>query len=272
MVGRAQNREAVAVICEGLSISERKACKFMGLARSVYRHKRDVNDAELREKIRLLALKHRRWGYRQIARKIRKELRVNVKRIYRLYTEMGLKYRIRARKKRVMTPQTPLLSPARPGMRWSMDFMSDSLSQSGRKFRIFNLIDDCSREAIVQYAAFSITGARVTKLLDEVKVQRGLPDQIVIDNGTEFTSHAVRNWAAENGVKLHYIEKGKPTQNAFIESFNGKFRDECLNEHWFLSIAEARIEIEKWRQIYNHERPHSSLDGMTPAEFIRSVA
>lgn len=272
MVSRAQKREAVSLICSLLSVGERKACRFVGLARSVFRHVRVVTDVELREEITRLALRHRRWGYRQIARKIRKELRVNVKRIYRLYTELGLKYRTKQKRKRLPLPQTPLVVPAKPGMRWSMDFMNDTLSRVSRRFRIFNVIDDCSREDIVQYAAFSISGRKVTEILDEVKAVRGLPDQIVMDNGAEFTSHVMQNWAAQNGVRLHYIEKGKPTQNAFIESFNGKFRSECLNEHWFASLDEARSEIAKWREIYNTERPHSSLDGLTPAEFIRSVA
>lgn len=272
MVSRKQKREAVTMVCKAFNIGERKACRYIGLARSVFRHNSVIKDIELREQIRTIAMKHRRWGYRQIARKIRKNCVVNVKRIYRHYIEMGLKYRMKPRRKRQNYPQNSILVPVKPGIRWSMDFMSDSLAVTGRKFRIFNIIDDCSRESIVQYVSFSITGERVVKILEELKLTRGLPEQIVIDNGTEFTSKAVRKWSIENNVHLHYIEKGKPTQNAFIESFNGKFRNECLNEHWFSDINEARKVIENYRIEYNEERPHSSLDGMSPNEFLRSVA
>lgn len=272
MVSREQKREAVSDICKVLRVGERKACGFIGLARSVFRHRKAVKDIELRAEIKRLALKHRRWGYRLIARKIRKTYAVNLKRIYRQYTEMGLKYRTKPKRKRIELPKNPLILPEKPGIRWSMDFMSDTLSRASRRFRIFNVIDDCSREALAQYPAFSIPAIRVTAVLDELKALRGLPEQIVVDNGSEFTSGTMRKWALENGVELHLIEKGKPTQNAFVESFNGKFRNECLNEHWFADIEEARREIEAYRIEYNEERPHSSLDGLTPAEFIRSIA
>ena len=270
-MSRTQLREAISIVCTGMQSSERKACQFIGMARSVFRHKSRIADIELREKIRELAQKHRRWGYRQIARKLRKELVINVKRVYRLYTEMGLKYRTKQRKKHLFLPRTPLVVPQKPGLRWSMDFMCDALANR-RRFRIFNIIDDCSREAVAQFVSFSITAKRVVEVLERLASSRGLPEQIVIDNGCEFTSNAFRSWAARNNVALHFIDKGKPTQNAFIESFNGKFRNECLNEHWFESIEEARIETEKYRNIYNQERPHSSLNGLTPHEYLRSVA
>ena len=152
-----------------------------------------------------------------------------------------------------------------------MDFVSDALSD-GRKFRVFNVIDDCSREAIVQHVDFSISGLRLVSVFEEIKSKRTLPRQIVCDNGTEFTSHAFRKWAAENNVEICYIDKGKPTQNAFVESFNGKFRDECLNEERFLSISWARSIIETWRIEYNSDRPHSGLNGLTPYEFIAKTA
>lgn len=265
-------REAVRLVMTAVRVGERRACGFIGIARSVFRHTRKVKDTDLREQMREIAEKHRRWGYRQIARRIRTlGFLVNVKKVYRIYVEMGLKYRIRPRKKRTLLPQNPLQVPAKPGVRWSMDFVSDSL-YSGRRFRSINIIDDCSREAICLHADFSITGFRLTRLLDEIKLSRDLPNQIVVDNGPEFTSKVFLRWAAENGVVIHFIDPGKPTQNAFVESFNGKFRNECLNEHWFLSLREAQEEIEKWREEYNTVRPHSSLDGLTPAEFVRRAA
>lgn len=202
---------------------------------------------------------------------VRKSQVVNHKKIYRLYGEMGLKYRRKQQKKRFYGERVPLRIPVGLNERWSMDFVSDTL-YNGRRFRTFNLIDDCSRESIIQHADFSISGVRLTRLFEELKNKRKLPGQIVCDNGSEFTSKAFRRWAEYNGVEIHYIDKGKPTQNAFVESFNGKFRDECLNEEWFTSIKDARSIIEAWRIDYNSVRPHSGLKGLTPYEFIGKTA
>jgi putative transposase len=228
-------------------------------------------DIELKAKIKEIALRKKRYGYRRIYEMIRKDQIVNHKKIYRLYREMGLKYRRKAQKKRFYGESVPLKIPNGINERWSMDFVSDSL-YGGRKFRTFNLIDDCSREAIVQYVDFSISGFRLTRIFEELKKKRSLPDQIVCDNGSEFTSKAFRSWAKENKIEIYYIDKGKPTQNAFIESFNGKFRDECLNEEWFRSLSDARRIIEMWRIEYNSERPHSGLNGLSPYEFIGKSA
>ena len=161
--------------------------------------------------------------------------------------------------------------PAGPDEQWAMDFVSDSL-YDGRKFRVFNLIDDFSRESIVQHADFSISGLRLVRIFDDLKRMRKLPKQLVCDNGTEFTSKAFMKWANDNKIDLCFIDKGKPTQNAFVESFNGKFRDECLNEEWFMNIGDARHKISKWKLEYNSERPHSGLNGFSPYEFIRQLA
>jgi putative transposase len=225
----------------------------------------------LKAEIKRIALRKKRYGYRRIYDLIRKDQVVNHKKIYRLYCEMGLKYRRKASKKRFQGESAPLKVPITPNERWSMDFVRDGL-YDGRKFRTFNLIDDCSREAILQYVDFSISGVRLVRLFEELKNKRMLPAQIVCDNGTEFTSKAFRIWAKENKVEIHYIDKGKPMQNGFVESFNGKFRDECLNEEWFKSLSEARIIIEAWRIEYNSERPHSGLSGLTPYEFIGKSA
>lgn len=269
MVSREQKKEAVIHLKQFLS--ERKACDIVNIHRSVYRHEKIEKDAELMEEIRKIANKKRRYGYRRIAAKIRKKKNVNHKKIYRLYNKMGLKYRIKRRKKRNCGEKKPLILPSGVNVRWSMDFVSDSF-YDGRKFRVFNLIDDCSRESVMQHPDLSISGRRLVRLFDDLKKTRKLPKQIVCDNGTEFTSKVFLEWADENKVELCFIDKGKPTQNAFVESFNGKFRDECLNEEWFIDINDARIKIGKWRNEYNEERPHSSLGDLSPYEFIRETA
>lgn len=252
-------------------VSERRSCELIGLHRTVFRRKRIDKDSEIKDEIRKIAAKKRRYGYRRIAAKLRKKQKINHKKVYRLYTEMGLKYKRKSRKKRESGVSVPLVVPASPNKRWSMDFVSDTLYH-GRKFRVFNLIDDFSRESIVQHVDISITGLRLVRIFENLKAHRVLPEQLVCDNGSEFTSKAFRKWAAENGVEIHYIEKGKPTQNAFVESFNGKFRDECLNEEWFRDINHSREIIESWRVEYNTDRPHSGLGGLTPQEFLEQIA
>jgi putative transposase len=241
------------------------------LHRTVFRHNKTEKDADLKAKIRSIATAKKRYGYRRIYEKLRKEQIINHKKVYRLYCEMGLKYRRKSRKKRYCGEPVPLIVPDKINERWSMDFVNDTLYH-GRKFRVFNLIDDCSREAIVQHVDFSISGVRLVRIFESLQRTRVLPKQIVCDNGTEFTSKAFRRWAQENHIEIHYIDKGKPTQNAFVESFNGKFRDECLNEEWFESLSSARTIIETWRIEFNSERPHSSLQGLTPYEFIARTA
>jgi putative transposase len=191
---------------------------------------------------------------------------VNHKRVYRLYREEGLEVRRRKRKRIGAVERQPLAIPTRRNERWSMDFISDALSE-GRKFRSLNIVDDFNRECLAAEVDTSITGARVVRVLERLGEGRGLPQVLVMDNGPEFAGRAVDRWAYGQGVKLHFIEPGKPVQNAFIESFNGKMRDECLNEHWFLSLGEARETIEAWRRDYNEVRPHSALGNRTPKEF-----
>jgi putative transposase len=216
-------------------------------------------------------MKRKRFGYPRINDILNRTRVINHKKTYRLYTELGLKYRRKTSKKRYCGEKVPLIIPGMVNERWSMDFVSDVLSD-GRKFRVFNLIDDCSRESIVQHVDLSISGVRLVRIFEEMKQRRNLPKQIVCDNGTEFTSNVFRSWAMDNHVEIHFIDKGKPTQNAFVESFNGKFRDECLNEERFQSISHARSIIETWRVDYNTERPHSGLNGLSPKEFIEKTA
>ena len=252
-------------------VSERKACKLFELHRTVFRHEKIERDPDMENEIRRIAEEKRRYGYRRIYLTIRKKEKINHKKVYRLYAKLGLKYRIKRKKKRYQGEAVPMIIPERINERWSMDFVNDALYH-GRKFRVFNLMDDCSREVVRQHADYSISGKRLVRIFEEIRTRRALPKQIVCDNGTEFTSKAFLKWADENNVEIHFIDKGKPTQNAFIESFNGKFRDECLNEEWFLSLDHARKVIAKWSREYNSERVHSSLNGLTPYEFIAHTA
>lgn len=269
MVSREQKKEAVSHIKQ--FVSERKACEIVSIHRAVYRHNEKEKDAKLVDEILRIANSKKRYGYRRITHELRKTMTVNHKKVYRIYSNLNLKYRIKSRRKRYYGEKKVMIIPSGMNIRWSMDFVSDSL-YDGRKFRVFNLIDDFTRESIVQYADFSISGVRLKRIFDDLKQERKLPNQIVCDNGTEFTSKVFMKWADENKVELCFIDKGKPTQNAFVESFNGKFRDECLNEEWFMSLEETRIQIAKWRNEYNSKRPHSSLGNISPYEFIRRIA
>ena len=191
---------------------------------------------------------------------------VNEKKTYRIYREERLQVRCKRRKRLPARDRVPRPIPGGPNQRWSMDFMSDQLA-TGRRFRILNVVDDSSRECIGQMVDFSISGERVSRFLDQVVLQRARPAAIVTDNGPEFTSKAMFLWSQQTGVQLRFIPPGKPIQNALVESFNGKFRDACLNEHWFVDLADARRSIEAWRIHYNTVRPHSSLDFLGPEQF-----
>ena len=193
---------------------------------------------------------------------------MNHKRVYRLYRDVGLLVRRRRRKRVAPLLRRPKPVPAAPNERWSMDFIADTLAD-GRPFRTLNLVDDCSRECVAIEVARSIPGERVTRVLDRLASERGLPRTIVVDNGPEFAGRALDQWAYERGVELHFIEPGKPIQNCYVESFNGRFRDECLNLNWFTSLSDAIDKIENWRVDYNQHRPHSSLGDLTPEEFAR---
>jgi len=218
-----------------------------------------------------LATQYPVYGYLLLHGLLKQEgLVVNKKRTYRLYSESNLQVRTK-RRKRLQRPRLPMLVPTNVNERWSMDFVSDQLS-NGRRFRILNVVDDYSRECIGQYADISISGETVSRILNMLLCERGKPQSIVCDNGSEFTSKAMFFWAKKSGVKLAFIQPGKPTQNAFVESLNGKFRASCLNQHWFRTLDEARDEIEIWREHYNHVRPHSSLNYMPPSVFAKEAA
>jgi putative transposase len=249
-------------------VSQRRACKVVGVHRSVARYCRSKpSDEALRERLRTLAGRHRRYGYLRLHVLLRREgFMVNHKKIYRLYREEGLAVRTRKRKRLAGRERLPPGAPQRRNQRWSMDFVSDSLC-SGRRFRVLNIVDDLTRESPGQLVDLSISGERVVRFLDELARLHGLPEEIVMDNGPEFTSKAMFLWSLRTGVRLQFIQPGKPMQNGYVESFNGKFRDECLNEHWFASLSEARRLIKQWHHHYNQERPHSALGYQTPADF-----
>ena len=247
-------------------LSERRACRLVGLDRSTFQyHKKTGADADLRERLKTVAGERRRFGYRRLGILLQREgLAVNHKKLFRLYREEGLAVRQRRGRKRALGTRKPGIVPRRANERWSLDFVSDSLAE-GRRFRALCIVDDFSREALAIVADFSLSGVRVARELDRLVSWRGRPSVIVSDNGTELTSHAVLKWSQETRIDWHYIAPGKPTQNAFVESFIGRLRDECLNEHLFGTLAEARLLIEDWRQDYNTLRPHSSLGGMPPS-------
>lgn len=234
-----------------------------------YCRKRKDDTAD-RELLRALAAERRRFGYRRLREMAkRKGRRMNLKKVYRLYCEEGLTVRRRRGRKRALGTRAPLQKANCPNQIWVLDFVSDML-QTGRRFRVFNVEDQLTREGLAAEVDTSLPGKRVVQELDAIVAERGKPEKIVSDNGTELTSNAMLKWAEENGVEWHYIAPGKPQQNGFMESFNGKLRDECLNEHVFSSLAEARRIIEAWRIDYNTVRPHSSLGYLTPEEFAAS--
>ncbi len=248
---------------------KRRACAVLQFARSCYyyRHRADPQ-VELRVRLKDLAGARVRYGYRRLHVLLMREgWRINHKRVYRLYKLEGLSLRLKTKKKRASSPRVPTPTPGAPNECWSMDFVADRLS-SGRAFRLLTLVDNFSRISPAIEADFSLTGQRVVEVLERLKVTHGLPKTIKVDNGSEFISKAMDSWAHCNGVKLDFSRPGKPTDNAFIESFNGRLRQECLNQNWFTSLADAQQIIGAWREDYNECRPHSSLDHRTPSEFV----
>lgn len=242
--------------------SVRRACELISLNRSTYQYTARVNpeDEVLKKRLRELALQRPRFGSPRLTVLLRREFGpINHKRVERLYAEEQLQVPVRRKRYRRRTIRPiPLLVPTQANERWSMDLMSDSLAD-GRRFRTLNVVDDFSRECVAIEVDTSIPGARVVRVLEQLGQIGELPKTIVLDNGPEFTNRAMLLWSENSGVRLHFIEPGKPSQNAFVESFNGKFRDECLNEHWFDGLQDAREKIERWRVDYNTQRPHRSL-------------
>jgi putative transposase len=260
-------KAAVARLVEQRGLSQVRACRLVGLNRSSMSYRpRRPDDSLLRQRLRELAAERRRFGYRRLGWLLEREGHVmNRKKLYRLYREEKLMVRRRRGRKRALGTRAPMTLPGAINQRWSLDFVADALSD-GRRFRILCVVDDFSRECLATVVDTSLGGVRVVRELDRLTAERALPRMVVSDNGTELTSCAVLRWATGR-LEWHYIEPGKPVQNAFVESFNSRLRDECLNEHVFLTLTEARETIEAWRHDYNHLRPHGSLGALTPTEF-----
>lgn len=271
MVKASVRREVVRALI-GYKLSERHALRIVGMSASAYRYQPvPDNNHALREQIIALAHRHRRYGAGMIYLKLRQAgLKVNHKRVDRLYAEAGLQVKRRKRKKVPVSDRHPLVRPQRANQVWSMDFVFDRTAD-GRVIKCLTIIDDATHEAVATVAERAIGGYVLTRILDRLAVTRGLPQAIRTDNGKEFCGRIMLNWAHARGVKLFLIQPGKPNQNAYIESFNGRLRDECLNEHWFTSLAHATVIIETWRREYNEERPKKSLGGLTPSAYAKKL-
>ena len=271
MVKAPARRDVVRALADR-GLSERHALRIVGMSASAYRYQPapDRNLA-LREQIVALAYRHRRYGAGMIYLKLRQAgQQVNHKRVDRLYTEAGLQVRRRKRKKVPMSDRQPLGRPQKANQVWSMDFVFDRTAE-GRALKCLTVVDDATHEAVAVVPERAIGGNVLTRILDRLALQRGLPQAIRTDNGKEFCGRAMLTWAHARSVKLFLIQPGKPNQNAYIESFNGRLRDECLNEHWFVSLGHARVEIEAWRREYNEERPKRSLGGLTPSAYAKQL-
>ena len=252
-------------------ISQARACRLVRVDPKTVRRKKVADNPQIRQRMREIAHERRRFGYRRIGLMLEREgIHVNHKKLRRLYAEEGLAVKRRKGRKRATGTRSPLGAPTRPNERWSLDFVSDVFGD-GRRFRILAVIDDCSRDCLALVADTSLSGVRVARELDRLIRLYGRPQTIVSDNGTELTSRAILQWQNDTHVTWHYIAPGKPTQNAFVESFNGRLRDELLNEEVFKSLADARIKLSRWRYDYNNIRPHSALNGNPPATARRAL-
>jgi len=272
MVGPAAKRAAAAHLQARLGLSERRACSIVGADRTMVRYRsRRPADSELRARLRELANERRRFGYRRLFVLLRREGESSgINRIHRLYREEGLAVRKRRTRRKASGIRVPILVEARPNARWSLDFVSDQFAH-GRRFRILNIVDDVTKECLGAIADTSISGRRVARELTTIVARRGKPGSIVSDNGTEFTCNAMLAWCKDNAIDWHFIAPGKPIQNAFVESFNGRMRDEFLNETLFFGLDDTRRKLAAWVTDYNGERPHSSLKYQTPAAYAANL-
>lgn len=264
-------RQDVAFVEQEKGLSERRACRLLELDRSSYRYEAVADgDAELRGKLLELARQKLRYGYRRLHVLLQRQGQaVNVKRVYRLYREAGLMVRRQRRKRLVrLMPAEPRLQ--RANQEWAMDFIIDGLA-SGRMVRILSVVDAYTRECLALEADTSLGSGRVIRVLERLIAERGAPESLRSDNGPEFTSRRMISWVEEHKITLIHIQPGKPMQNGHVESFHGRLRDECLNAHWFRTLNDVRTTLEKWRQEYNCERPHSGLDYRTPEEFRQTL-
>ena len=248
MVGPTARRRIASYLQETYAISQRRAGGLSQISRKAmrYRSVREGRDEPLLRRLKALGEQYPRYGYPLLHGLLRAEGAVqNRKRTYRLYRELGMQVRTKRRKK-LVRPRVPIAVPTGPNERWSAEFVHDQLAD-GRRIRILNIVDDFSRVCVAQLVDTSISGERTVRLLDQLAETRGLPEVLSLDNGSEFTSKAMFFWSQRTGVKLQFIQPGKPTQNAFVESFNGRFRDGCLNQHWFMNLDDARRIVADWR-------------------------
>lgn len=272
MVTPDAKRDAVVHAMQEHGVSQRRACEALSVDRSSMRY-RSVrpDDASIREAMKKIASERRRFGYRRIHVMLERQgIIMNLKKLRRLYREEKLTVRKRGGRKRALGTRRPLALPSRPNERWSLDFVSDAFTD-GHRFRVLAVVDDFTRECLCLVADTSLSGARLARELDDLISRRTKPKTIVSDNGTEMTSMAILKWCQQTHIDWHYIAPGKPMQNGFVESFNGSFRDECLNETLFSSLAQARAAIATWKEDYNRNRPHSSLGNITPNEFATKM-
>ena len=254
---------------EEWSLSERRACGLADICRATVRYQaHGPEDESVRQRLRELAAVRKRFGYRRLGVLLRREgVLVNHKRVYRLYREEGLSLRRRKRKRLTSEGRGPGEAASGPNEVWSLDFVSDATATS-RRLKLLTVVDTFTRESLAIEVDTSISGERLARVLDRVIGERGTqPQEIIMDNGPEMTSRALDQWAYERGIRLRFIAPGKPVQNCFIESFNGRLRDECLNQHWFWSLGDARQIVEEWRLDYNRARPHSALGGLSPETY-----
>jgi putative transposase len=266
-------RRAVGYLQEEYRFSERRACRVIGAHRRTMRYRQTVrrDEPQVRERLRTLAAERPRWGYRRLHILLAREMgTINRKRVYRLYRLEGLAVRRRTRKRAARVPRGIPMPIGRRGEAWAMDFMQDTLA-SGRQFRTLNVLDTVTRECLRIEVDTSLPGKRVVRVLDQLVERHGCPKRITVDNGPEFTGKALDAWAYHHGVELDFIDPGKPMQNGYQESFNGKFRDECLNLHWFVNLEDARRIISGWEVEYNTSRPHSALGNQPPAVYAHVV-
>jgi len=272
MVRPVVKREAVAHLQAKLGLSERRACKIVGADRKMIRYQScRPPEIELRSRLRDLANERRRFGYRRLFILLRREGEPSgINRIYRIYREEGLAVRKRRARRKAIGTRAPILVEAKVNTRWSLDFVHDQLA-SGQRFRILNIMDDVTRECLGAIPDTSISGRRVIRDLTALIERRGKPGMIVSDNGTELTCNAVLGWCSDHKINWHYIAPGKPMQNGFVESFNGRMRDELLNETMFRNLAHARVVISDWANDYNTTRPHSALGYQTPEAFAQCL-
>ena len=273
MVTPVARRIAAAHLGQTYAVSQRRACKVIGADRTSVRYRsRRPDDRAIRLRLRELAASRRRFGYRRLHILLEREgTHMNHKRLRRLYAEERLHVRRRGGRKRALGTRAPIAMPQGPNQRWSLDFVSDAFTDS-RRFRILAVVDDFTRECLCLVADTSLSGRRVARELDAVIAARGRPLSCVSDNGTELTSMAILRWSQETRVEWHYIAPGKPTQNAFVESFNGRLRDELLNETLFTSLAHARAALAAWKDDYNTIRPHSGIGNLPPAIYAKLSA